>query len=110
MIFRRDPGSSVRNAYLGRVWLRNILAAAFTAHSWLGRISTFPHVRLCMQPYRASRGRKLGGVLQKIRNHALHFGGIEWKGLQLVVSEKIERESFFLKTRRPETADLGETR
>ena len=84
-----------------------VLPTPFTGNVWLTRISAFPHVRFSMQPHGAAGGRELGGVLQEIRDRTLHLGRIEGEGLQLIIREKVESESFLLKTMRPQTADLG---
>src|SRR6202007_1111434 len=44
------------------------------------------------------------GILQQIGDHALQLRRIERKRRQLVVRQKIKRQSFFLKTRRPQAA------
>ena len=59
-----------------------------------------------MQPDRTARGNKFERVLQKIRDDALQLGRIEGKNRQLIVGQKIKRQTFFLKTGGPETADI----
>jgi hypothetical protein len=39
----------------------------------------------------------------------LDLGGVEKKGRQLIIGEKVERETPLLKAIRPETADFRET-
>ena len=60
-----------------------------------------------MQPDRAALGGVLARVLQKIGDHALDLRRIERKRRQLVVRQKIERKTAFMKTIGPETADFG---
>ena len=63
-------------------------------------------MRLGVQPDGAALRRVLIGVLQKVGNHALDLGRIEWKEPQFVVSQEIQGESALLKTGGPEPANF----
>src|ERR1700757_2911280 len=63
----------------------------------------------CMQPYSSAARGELRCVFQEIGDDALHLGRVEGKGRQLVIGEEVQRQSFGLKSLRPQAADFRET-
>src|SRR5712671_1515780 len=106
MILRGDAGTGIRHTYLDRIRATCRLPAALSRYGWLTGGSPFPHVGLRVQPDCATLGSKLGCIFQQIGNYTLRFGRIEWKRTDFFIGQEIKGEAAFLKTRRPETANL----
>src|SRR5258708_586454 len=106
MKLRRNSGASVRHADFHRIRLRYILAAPRGRPRRLSRGGALPDVRVGVQTDSPALGNELEGILQQIRDHTLQLRRIIGKHRQLVVREKVKRQTFFLKARRPQAAHL----
>ena len=108
MKLRRNSRTCIGHADLHGIGLRSILPAPLTRRGRLGRRTAFPHVGFGVQPNRPALRNKLERVLQQIRDHPLQLRRIEGKHRQLVIRQKVKRQSLFLKARRPQPAHVRE--